>query len=219
MQLVIHPSVRAACPQLAVGVILATVAVAAEDVGLEQEIDARSAQLRTSLSVADIASLPEIKALRRAYHALGKDPTRYRGSQESLLRRILKGQSLYRINTVVDVNNLVSIECRHSIGTFDRARIDDAVALRVAAAGETYKGIGRDQLNLEGLPVYADARGPFGSPTSDAERAKITPATKHIMMVINAFSGPSGLAETVDRAVALLRRYAAAEAVETSILH
>jgi DNA/RNA-binding domain of Phe-tRNA-synthetase-like protein len=80
-----------------------------------------------------------------------------------------------------------------------------------------HKGIGKDLLNLENLPVYADAAGPFGSPSSDSERAMVSPATRRILLVVTAFSGGEGLPATIDRAVALLRRHADADAIETAV--
>jgi DNA/RNA-binding domain of Phe-tRNA-synthetase-like protein len=119
---------------------------------------------------------------------------------------------------VVDINNLVSIESRQSLGVFDRDKIDGDVVLRVAGPGETYRGIGKELLNLEGLPVYADAAGPFGSPTSDSERAMVTPATRRIFLVVTAFGGAAALQDTLDRTAALLGRYARADGIETAIV-
>ncbi|WP_170149506.1 phenylalanine--tRNA ligase beta subunit-related protein [Rhodoplanes roseus] len=113
----------------------------------------------------------------------------------------------------------MSIESRQSLGVYDRDRIEgDDVTMRVAAAGETYKGIGKELLNLEGLPVYVDGTGPFGSPTSDSERAMVTVATRRILLVVTAFSGAQGLQTTLDRTADLLRCHAAAESITTTIV-
>ena len=37
--------------------------------------------------------------------------------------------------------------------------------------GEIYHGIGRGELNIAGLPVYRDAVGGIGTPTSYEERS------------------------------------------------
>jgi DNA/RNA-binding domain of Phe-tRNA-synthetase-like protein len=214
----IDPAVKAACPAVVVGCVEAAVVNGTDDPLLWAEIDACVANLQQTMAIEDIAKIPAVQALRRAYRALGKDPTRYRGSQEALLRRILRGLGLYRINTVVDINNLVSIECRRSLGVFDRDRIGDALVLRAAAPGETYRGIGKDELNLEGLPVYADADGGFGSTTSDSERVRVTVETKRIFLVVTAFDGPDGLPAVLDRIVALLRAHAGADSVATAIV-
>jgi len=50
---------------------------------------------------------------------IGKDPSPYRPSQEALLRGVLQGKGLFKINTVVDANNLISFRSQHSVGSYD----------------------------------------------------------------------------------------------------
>src|SRR6202011_5719924 len=115
--------------------------------------------------VAEILKLPEPRAVlesapiiatRVGYKVLGKDPARYRGSAEALLRRVISGKGLPRINAVVDVINLVSVESRLPIGLYDLAHVQGDIMFRVGRAGETYKGIGKYDLNLEGFAVFWD---------------------------------------------------------------
>ena len=47
-------------------------------------------------SIEDVLDIPLIKEARDAYKKLGKDPSRYRLACESLLRRLVKGNKLYR---------------------------------------------------------------------------------------------------------------------------
>lgn len=219
MRITIDPAVKAACSSLVLGLVEARVVNGTDDAALGAALDACAAAVTRDMAIEDIAKLPAVQALRRGYRALGKDPTRYRGSQEALKRRILRGLGLYRINTVVDLMNLVSIESRQSLGVYDRDRIvGDDVLMRVAAAGETYKGIGKDLLNLEGLPVYVDAEGPFGSPTSDSERAMVTVETRRILLVVTAFGGSDGLGATLDRTAELLRRHTGADGIVTALV-
>ncbi|MFD2184229.1 B3/4 domain-containing protein [Rhodoplanes azumiensis] len=219
MTIVIDPAVKAACPSLVLGLVEARVVNGTDDPALGAALDAGAAAVTRDMVIEDIAKLPAVQALRRGYRALGKDPTRYRGSQEALMRRVLRGLGLYRINTVVDLMNLVSIESRQSLGVYDRDRIvGDAVTMRVAAAGETYKGIGKDVLNLEGLPVYVDAQGPFGSPTSDSERAMVTVGTTRMLLVVTAFGGADGLPAVLDRTAELLTRHAQAAEITTAVV-
>ena len=104
------------------------------------------------------AHISPIKALRDAYRALGNDPTRYRGSNEALVRRISQGKELYRVNTIVDVNNLISLETLHSAGTFDLDRVQPPIIFRVGQPCEFYFGIGKGQIKIEELSVFADHR-------------------------------------------------------------
>jgi len=139
---------------------------------------------------------------------LGKDPARYRGSAEALLRRIVAGKGFPQINAVVDVINLVSVESRLPVGLYDLAHVTGEVLFRTGRAGETYKGIGKYDLNLEGLPLFADAIGPHGSATSDSERTMVTPETKSVLAIIVSFAGPENLDRWTERMSTLLTQYA-----------
>ena len=151
---------------------------------------------------------PEIQTTRAAYKALGKDPARYRGSAEALLRRVIAGKGLPRINAVVDIINLVSVESRLPVGLYDLAHVSGDIVFRAGRTGETYKGIGKYDLNLEGLPVFCDALGPHGSPTSDSERTMVTSATTHVLAIIISFGGASALDRWTQRMEELIKRYA-----------
>jgi DNA/RNA-binding domain of Phe-tRNA-synthetase-like protein len=210
MHVSIDRQLKQTVPSLALGVIYTSVHVTAKNPDLWTLMTSRAEALAGSLAVNDIADLPNVKALRQGYRAAGKDPSRYRGSQESLLRRILKGQGLYQINTVVDINNLVSLQSMHSTGSYDLGRVQGDITFRIGRQGESYKGIGRDMINVSELPVYADELGPFGSPTSDSERAMVTPGSVSLLMVITSFAGAAGLARDMDYARSLLQAYAAA---------
>jgi len=185
---------------------------------LWREIDQHLTHLIATIKPEQINTIPQIAAIREAYKALGKDPSRYRGSAEALLRRALSGKGLYQINSVVDINNLVSLESLNPAGTYDLEKITPPIELRIGAAGESYKGIGKDLINIESLPVFADAAGPFGSPTSDSERAMVTLQTRKVLMIIFSFTGPEGLERWVSRASKLLRLYCGSEEIEASLV-
>ena len=170
----IHPTLKALVPNLALGCISANVVAEKHNEALWREIDQHLTHLIATIKSEQISTVPQIAAMRQAYKTLGKDPSRYRGSAEALLRRVLSGKGLYQINSVVDINNLVSLESLNPAGTYDLEKITPPIELRIGAAGESYKGIGKDLINIESLPVFADAEGPFGSPTSDSERAMVT---------------------------------------------
>ena len=121
---------------------------------------------------------------------------------------MISGKGLPQINAVVDVINLVSVECRMPIGLYDLTRVQGDVVFRAGRAGETYKGIGKYDLNLEDLPLFADAEGPHGSATSDSERTMVTAETTRVLAIIVAFGGGETLGTWTQRMVALLERYA-----------
>jgi len=143
------------------------------------------AALRQQELIGEAASSdPVISAVRAAFKATGKDPSRYRPSSEALTRRALAGKGLYKVNNVVDSGNLVSLMTGLPVGCYDAAWIKGDLTLRPATPGETYDGIGRGGINLEGLPVLADDDGPFGSPYSDSARTAVTEKTENLVFVI-----------------------------------
>lgn len=207
----IAAELRERAPRLALGVVTARVVVRQNDPDLWLEMNRRADELKACLSLDRIAELDQISALRRAYRSAGKDPARFRGSQEALVRRILKSQPLYQVNTVVDINNLVSLTSLHSVGVYNLDHLHGNICFRIGRPGESYKGIGKSVIDTEHLPVFADDLGAFGSPTSDSERALISLDTRHIMMVVIAFAGAHGLASDLAYAERLIRTYALAD--------
>lgn len=159
-----------------------------------------------------------IKTSRKAYKVLGKEPSRYRVSSEALIRRILQGKGLYRINNVVDTNNLISIETGYSVGSYDLENLHGNINFRIGNIGEKYQGIGKEMINIENLPVFADDFGAYGSPTSDSTRAMITEKSKDILTVLISFNGIEELEKSIDIAKKYLTKYADAEDIRSIIV-
>jgi DNA/RNA-binding domain of Phe-tRNA-synthetase-like protein len=90
---------------------------------------------------------------------------------------VRKGESLPRINSMVDVCNWCSFEFQLPYGLYDAAHIVGDVALRLGRDGESYPGIRKDAVHVAGRITLADAHGPFGNPTSDSARTMVTTAT------------------------------------------
>ncbi len=154
----------------------------------------REPRMNVPLAAAEAAvrSHPpaEITAVRTMYKRVGLDPTKTRPSSEALLRRVRRGDTLPRINTMVDVCNWCSLEFQLPYGLYDRSAIDGDVELRLGRPGESYPGIRKDDVHVAGRLTLADARGPFGNPTSDSARTMVTTATASALVVIFA---PAGL--------------------------
>ena len=132
-----------------------------------------------------IAEDEVIKGIRALFYKAGLDPTKERPSGEALIRRVVGGQSLYRINSVVDINNTISLLSGCPCGVYDLARIEgDMVTILVGKPGETYEGIGGKKMNAENRILTADAKSVFGGPTADSGRTCITLETKEVLMLI-----------------------------------
>src|SRR5215467_69483 len=179
----ISPQLKAKCAKAALGCVQADLETGASSATLEEALRACEERVGKLPDPRAILEAPAILATRAGYKALGKDPARYRGSAEALLRRVIAGKGLPQINAVVDVINLVSVESRLPIGLYDLAHVNGEIVFRVGRSGETYKGIGKFDLNLEGLPVFCDKLGPHGSPTSDSERTMVTNGTQQALAV------------------------------------
>ncbi|OGG04523.1 MAG: hypothetical protein A3F83_03780 [Candidatus Glassbacteria bacterium RIFCSPLOWO2_12_FULL_58_11] len=157
-----------------------------------------------------LGEVPGIQAARQFYRAIGVDPTRVRPSSEALLKRVLKGRELYRINSLVDTLNYCSLSFMLPVGLYDLERITgDTIRLRKGAAGESFEGIRKDRVNLEGRYALFDEEGPFGSPTADSERTSITCRTRCALTVIFAPSGipPEELEEQARFTAAQIERF------------
>jgi DNA/RNA-binding domain of Phe-tRNA-synthetase-like protein len=218
MVVTIDPALRAKCPRVALGCVTAEVRTGETPGGLGEAMDARVAEILKLPEPRAVLESAPIVATRAGYKVLGKDPARYRGSAEALLRRVISGKGLPRINAVVDVINLVSVESRLPIGLYDRAQVRGDVVFRAGLPGESYKGIGKYDLNLECLPLFVDDAGPHGSATSDSERTMVTGDTTQILAIVVAFGGVDGLERASQRLATLLMEYAAAHSVETKII-
>jgi DNA/RNA-binding domain of Phe-tRNA-synthetase-like protein len=175
-------------------------------------------ELSSRLKLDEISTLPAIHASRLAYKATGKDPARYRLSAEALLRRAVKEKELYQISNVVDIINLVSVSSGFSIGGYDAEKIRGNIEFGIGRKDEPYAGIGRGVLNIEGLPVFRDDEGAFGSPTSDSERTCVDKNTTQFLMVIIGFGANHLAGEAVKMSVGLLEKFARATLIETKVI-
>ena len=190
MNIIVEDKIESVCPSFVGACVEADVENSEYSEELWRLIDEQGETFRNTLTTESLKDISAIAATRRVYKACGKDPSRYRPAAEALIRRILQGKQLYQINTLVDLVNLASIRYGYSIGGFDACKFEgDTLTLGVGRAGEPYEGIGRGTINIEGLPVYRDAVGGVGTPTSDNERTKIDDNTTHLVVLINGYDG------------------------------
>jgi DNA/RNA-binding domain of Phe-tRNA-synthetase-like protein len=211
MNIEISSKIREACPNLNLAVIHCKVRNSETSNVFWTEMEAEIQRIRNTYSIEEINKRQEIAATRKGYKLLGKDPNRYRPSAEALCRRIVREIEIYKVSTLVDIINMVSIRSGFSIGGFDLDKIQGDVVLGVGTNEDKFEAIGRGTLNVEGLPLYRDEIGGIGTPTSDHERTKISGSTTHLLMIINGYSGTSGLQNAVSHSIELLQKYAGLE--------
>jgi DNA/RNA-binding domain of Phe-tRNA-synthetase-like protein len=207
----IDPAIRDKCPLLTLDILQCAVSVSGENETFWLYVEKTLAEVRTKCRVDEISKIPAILKAREAYKALGKDPSRYRLSAEALLRRILQGKSLYKVNNAIDILNIISIRSGISIGGYDADTIRGDIGLSKAGENIAYNAIGRGLLNIENLPVLFDSAGFFGNPTSDSERTRVTEETRNFLMVFFNFEGNTAVREWLDESERLLIQYAKAK--------
>lgn len=208
-EIIVSEEIRAVCPQFEGVAVYAEVKNSSFSQGLWDEINTFTAELLQSSQLDDIKKHAVIAATREAYKRCGKDPGRYRPSAEALRRRLLRNIPLYQIDTLVDLINLVSLRTGYSIGGFDADKIQgNRLVLGIGKTDEPFEGIGRGVLNIDGLPVYRDASGGIGTPTSDHERTKMDLETTHILALVNGYNGRGELEQAAAMIQHLLINYA-----------
>lgn len=184
----IDPQLWKVYPEIRLGVMQFAAAVREPDAQFWAYMDNEVLpQVRQAIEGKEWGEIPGIRGSRAAYKAFGRNPGRYRVSSEALIRRVRRGDELYHINSVVDVNNLLSVKSGLSVGSYDLDKLHGAVTLRKAEAGEGYTGIGKDFIDMENMLVLADDDGIFGSSMSDSTRAMVTESTRHILVVAYCF--------------------------------
>lgn len=209
MKLIVSQEIENVCPEFVGACVEAQVVNTSYCQELWQEIEAIGNKFRATLTTESLKDMTSIAATRRVYKACGKDPSRYRPASEALIRRLLQGKELYQRDTLVDLVNLASIAYGYSIGGFDADKfVGDTLTLGIGREGEPYEGIGRGTINIHGLPVYRDAKGGVGTPTSDNERTKMALDTCHLVVLINGYDGnEQRVRENAEYIQQLLRKY------------
>ena len=213
MKIIVSEEIQQVCPAFVGAAVEAQVTNSPYSQELWDEIHEWEQRFRRDLTTESLKELSGIAATRRVYKACGKDPSRYRPASEQLIRRMLQGNELYQIDTLVDLVNLASIVYGYSIGGFDADKIvGDTLTLGIGREGEPYEGIGRGLLNIAGLPVYRDQQGGVGTPTSDNERTKMTLATTRLLVLINGYDGQEErVRQNAEFIQQLIRKYCQSE--------
>lgn len=218
MNVTIEQEIKSLCPDLCLGIITCKIENTTYDQALWDKIEHEIKSYRSKTSIPDIKENPIIAATRLAYKKCGKDPNRYRPSSEALCRRIVNGKGLYQISTGVDLINLLSFKTGYSIGAFDADFIEGDLSYGIGRANEAYTGIGRGELNIEGLPILRDELGGIGTPTSDEERTRLRLDTNSLLININGYLGKEHLTEVANECILLINTHLRASSSSLNII-
>ncbi|MEM7232544.1 MAG: phenylalanine--tRNA ligase beta subunit-related protein [Planctomycetota bacterium] len=156
---------------------------------LHAQMGELSEELRRSIGERKPSELDSVERVRRLYRAIGADPTKDRPSSEKLLRRVLAEKPLPTVNTLVDSVNFASLRNQCPMGVYDWDKVSPPVLVRIGQPGEGFRGISSPaddpshSFNVHGRFTLVDGEGPFGNPTHDSERTRVTEGTVRAMVV------------------------------------
>ena len=143
--------------------------------------------VRRRWTLDQLREYPIFRAYRDFFWRVGVDPTKTRPAAEALIRRILHGNLLPRINTLVDAYNIASIDTAVALAAFDEETIEGEPLMRTAKAAEEFLGIGMDKpVRLGGGEVVvSDERKLIAIyPYRDAEVTKVDERTRSVWMLV-----------------------------------
>lgn len=202
------------------GVVCLEDVVVREEPAVWKDTETVAAALREQHAGKQPSQIMGLKEARDLYKSFGVEPTRHRPSSEALLRRVISGKGLYRLNNAVDCCNLASLIFLLPIGMYDLDEVRGDVVLRVGLEGEEYPGIRKGPVHLAGRLGLFDDGGGFGSPSSDSARTSVTDATTRILAVIMATGGyaETAMQRHAERFSSLFADHCGARAVRTGIL-
>jgi DNA/RNA-binding domain of Phe-tRNA-synthetase-like protein len=163
-----------------------SVTITPENPGLDdltQEI-VREIQFRYTLE--KVKDEPLFRAYRDFFWSVGVDPTKTRPASEALVRRILSGGRLPKINTAVDAYNLASAITGIPIAAFDADTLNGELMMRFARDGEHFRGIGMEKpviLQKKQVIVTDSVQTIAIYPYRDSDTTKVTLDTKNIRIL------------------------------------
>ncbi|MDG6257422.1 MAG: phenylalanine--tRNA ligase beta subunit-related protein [Methanomicrobiaceae archaeon] len=166
--------------------VLRSVHVAEAHPGLAALREAVTRELQLRYTLEQVRDDPVFRAYRDFFWSAGVDPTKTRPASEALVRRILAGKPLPRINTAVDAYNLASASSGVPIAAFDADLLHGDLSLRFARQGEQFLGIGMKAPVLlgENQIIMTDAEDIIAIyPYRDADATKVTTGTTTIHIV------------------------------------
>ena len=165
---------------------------------LRQRMEDFGDELRNSIADRRPSEIDTVARTRRLFRLVGVDPTKDRPSSEKLLRRVIQGRPLPKVNKLVDAVNLVSLREQCPIGVYDWDRIVPPIIVRIGRPDEHYEGLSGGRVALEGRLVLGDGEGLFGNPTQNSRRTAVTRDTVRAVAVAWApAEAPRSYLETV----------------------
>ena len=139
MRFTINGSVLNLVPELKIGIVLLTdVDNKGKSTKIHHLLEEISELIKLNFSPAELAKHPMISPWRTVYYHFGSKPTKYKCSVEAMIRRILSGHPIPRINKLVDVCNYLILKHLIPMGCYDLEKIKGNITLTTAKGDERF---------------------------------------------------------------------------------
>jgi DNA/RNA-binding domain of Phe-tRNA-synthetase-like protein len=140
--------------------------------------------IQLSLQDQPISEIDGVKEWRNTFKKVGTDPSRYRPSQEALLRKIKKDGAPHYVHSAVDLINFFSVQHGIPMGIYDTARLNVPIQITIGTDKDSYEGLNGRTMHMSGKIVSVDNTGAFGSPIVDSRRSCVTEQTTDALQII-----------------------------------
>jgi len=205
-------------PEVEIGVVVAKNINNANYNGEIQELMREiEAGAREKFDIETILEIPAVAKWREIYKSFGAKPSKFRNSVEALMRRVLRGDEIYKINPLVDIYNMISVKHVMTVGGEDMSAIEGDLILDFAKGDEEFVALGASESESpwEGEVVYKDDKGVVCRCWNyrEADRTKLTGDTKKAVIVIenNLSERKEEFGKALDELKGLLEKYCGAE--------
>lgn len=212
IEVVVEPALSASYPGIdALGVLLRGLRVRETSIEVEEAKKWIYDYVRKKYSLEMLKDVPVFRAYRDFFWRIGIDPTKMRPSSEALVRRILLGKELPRINTLVDSYNMASIESEITMAAFDASRISGRISITYSSPGEEFLGIGMEHpIVMRGgeVVIRDDSKILSIYPYRDSEHSKVSLNTVDSVLLVCGVPGipRNRLEDALDVAVRYVQR-------------
>ena len=143
MKYTVHPYVFEKNPTLCFGVVIGNnLKNSLTSLVDDENLTHAEQNLRKVVSLNQLKSHPTFACYRKALISFQINPNKYQNSIEAMSKRILKGQSLPRINALVDCCNAIGLNNGISLGGHDLKDIYEDLEVRLTTTGDTFLPFG-----------------------------------------------------------------------------
>lgn len=191
MRFIIDPRIFDTYPTTTIGIVVAHGITNKESSPeIKATFEKTTKILKENLDLAALKNHPYIKAWQAIYKDWGVDKKNL-SSVENLATRVLKGDTLRSINSLVDIYNNISLKYLLPLGAEDLDTLSGDIRLTLAGEHESPSGLlgqKNPYVPFVGEVIYKDAIGTLCAQWNwrGAERSKLTEKTKNAIFVIDA---------------------------------